>query len=140
MSGTRGSADKQFIAAVAAGSAVAGAAIAVAAMKMLSKNNNLERKSRSSVALYNQDKDDYIVMTRKESQVILPHNHEEKMRRRIAQRVAVEQENSTPRKSVTVKVPATSANFGPGCTFRNPRCLIMMFQILLTNLNFFTQL
>lgn len=36
------------------------------------------------------------------------------MRRRIATRVSVEEENSTPRTSVTVRVPATSANVGPG--------------------------
>lgn len=36
------------------------------------------------------------------------------MRRRIAARVSVEEENMTPRQSVTVRVPATSANVGPG--------------------------
>jgi len=36
------------------------------------------------------------------------------MRRRIAARVAVEEDNMTPRQSVTVRVPATSANMGPG--------------------------
>jgi homoserine kinase len=50
-----------------------------------------------------------------ESDILFPHNHEEKMRRRIAQRVSVEEENKTPRNSVTVRVPATSANVGPGC-------------------------
>ena len=46
--------------------------------------------------------------------VLLPHSHEERMRRRIASRIAVEDENSMPRQSVTVRVPATSANCGPG--------------------------
>lgn len=46
--------------------------------------------------------------------VLLPHSHEERMRRRIASRIAVEDENSQPRQSVTVRVPATSANCGPG--------------------------
>lgn len=39
-------------------------------------------------------------------------NHEAKMRRRL--RASVEEENLTPRESVTVRVPATSANVGPG--------------------------
>jgi WD40 repeat protein len=47
--------------------------------------------------------------------LLFPHNHEEKMRRRIAARVAVEEDNYVPRDSVTVRVPATSANMGPGC-------------------------
>jgi hypothetical protein len=47
--------------------------------------------------------------------VLFPHNHEEKMRRQIAARAAVEEENVMPRRSVTVRVPATSANMGPGC-------------------------
>lgn len=46
--------------------------------------------------------------------VLMPHSHEERMRRRIATRIIVEDENSQPRQSVTVKVPATSANCGPG--------------------------
>jgi hypothetical protein len=49
--------------------------------------------------------------------VILPHNHEERMRRIIAARASVEDDNAIPRRSVTVRVPATSANMGPGCTF-----------------------
>lgn len=40
------------------------------------------------------------------------NNHEEKMRRRL--RASVEEENLTPRDCVTVRVPATSANVGPG--------------------------
>ena len=46
--------------------------------------------------------------------VLMPHSHEERMRRRIAARMAVEDENSVPRTSVTVRVPASSANCGPG--------------------------
>ena len=49
--------------------------------------------------------------------VLFPHNHEEKMRRRIATRYTIEEENNLGRDSVTVRVPATSANVGPGCTF-----------------------
>ena len=37
------------------------------------------------------------------------------MKRRIAHRFSIEEENITPRESVTVRVPATSANMGPGC-------------------------
>lgn len=46
--------------------------------------------------------------------VLFPHNHEEKMRRRIATRYTIEEENNLGRDSVTVRVPATSANVGPG--------------------------
>lgn len=46
--------------------------------------------------------------------VLMPHSHEERMRRRIAARMTIEDENSQPRESVTVRVPATSANCGPG--------------------------
>ena len=46
--------------------------------------------------------------------ILMPHSHEERMRRRIAARMAVEDENSQPRNSVTVRVPASSANCGPG--------------------------
>jgi len=46
--------------------------------------------------------------------VLMPHSHEERMRRRIATRISVEEENSVPRSSVTVRVPASSANCGPG--------------------------
>ncbi|KAL7545321.1 hypothetical protein ACHAWF_008684 [Thalassiosira exigua] len=49
-----------------------------------------------------------------DSAVLMPHSHEERMRRRIRSRMAVEDENSRPRDSVTVRVPASSANCGPG--------------------------
>jgi hypothetical protein len=52
-----------------------------------------------------------------EASLLFPHNHEEKMRRRVATRYYIEEENNTPRDSVTVRVPATSANIGPGCKF-----------------------
>ena len=47
---------------------------------------------------------------------LFPHNHEEKMHRRIATQYQIEDESSFSRESVTVRVPATSANIGPGCT------------------------
>jgi len=46
--------------------------------------------------------------------MLFPHNHEAKMRRRIATRYTIEEENNLRRDSVTVRVPATSANVGPG--------------------------
>jgi len=46
------------------------------------------------------------------NKVLMPHNYEEKMNRRI--RASVEEDNMVPRDSVTVRVPATSANVGPG--------------------------
>jgi len=56
-----------------------------------------------------------VVMRRESSEaLLLPHNHEEKMRRRIATRYTIEEENNQGRDSVTVRVPATSANVGPG--------------------------
>ena len=51
-----------------------------------------------------------------QTSILFPHNHEEKMRRTIAARALVEEDNFHPRDSVTVRVPATSANMGPGCT------------------------
>ena len=51
------------------------------------------------------------------SKLLFPHNHEEKMRRKISARALVEEDNFHPRDSVTVRVPATSANMGPGCMF-----------------------
>jgi len=49
--------------------------------------------------------------------VIFPHMHEEKVLRRISNRVIIEEENVIPRQSVTVRVSATSANMGPGCKY-----------------------
>jgi homoserine kinase len=100
--------------ATAVGAAVAGAAIAVAAMKLVEKPKEQDTQGRRPRVVR---KPSYIFDDPLEDveQVIFPHNHEEKMRRRIAARVAVEEDNLTPRHSVTVRVPATSANVGPGC-------------------------
>jgi len=119
------SSDKSLITAVAAGSAVLGATLAVAAMKLMDSSSkdksetykistNQETKFTSSFQARNPS---IIFNDQIHEPILLPHNHEEKMKRRIAQRVAVEQENSLPRKSVTVKVPATTANMGPGCKY-----------------------
>lgn len=120
--------------ATAVGAAAVGAALAVMAMKMTEhpeeKNKVSELKivrprvSRTSL-LMNDFTDDYeggggggggssLKPDDSASNLIFPHNHEEKMRRRIATRYQIEDENSAPRESVTVRVPATSANVGPG--------------------------
>ena len=39
--------------------------------------------------------------------LLFPHSHEERMRRRIAARMTIEEENSQPRQSVTVRVPVS---------------------------------
>ena len=103
----------------AAGSAIAGGLAAVALMKFCGKkddNDNSPRYDhvprRQSFQIF----EDPEQMS--ESQKILyPFNHEEKMRLKVAARQAVEEDNSLPRNSVTVRVPATSANMGPGCEY-----------------------
>lgn len=115
--------DNSKLAATAAVAAVAGAAIAVAAMKFMSKSerdDNIVRHARQSY-IFDDPLVDEVAM--RSDSLVMPHNHEEKMRRRIAARVAVEEENLTPRNSVTVRIPATSANFGPGCKFTVKRSL-----------------
>ncbi len=95
------------------GAALGGAAVSFAAFKYVEQRKELikhrEALNRARKPSFNMSSEQ-----RSES-VIFPHNHEEKMRRRIAARVAVEEDNLTPRNSVTVRVPATSANLGPGC-------------------------
>jgi hypothetical protein len=109
--------------ATAAGAAVAGAALAVAAMKLTEKmstgSGEPPRAPHVSYLRNNEDEfgDSKPSLHRTNSETLLfPHNHEERMRRRIATRFTIEEENNTPRQSVTVRVPATSANVGPGCT------------------------
>ena len=115
--------DQLVVTAIA--SAVAGAAMAIAAIKLQETQSSskketeaekqkrqLKRTPQSSI-IYAEPNTDQ--STKSSSDVVFPHNHEEKMRRRIASRVAIEEDNLTPRNSVTVRVPATSANMGPGC-------------------------
>ena len=113
--------------ATAVGAAAAGAALAVAALKMMDSDKRdggpwdpydpAQRRHRQSI-LMNDPESAAPGLERRESESLLfPHNHEEKMRRRIATRFTIEEENNTPRQSVTVRVPATSANVGPGCKF-----------------------
>lgn len=46
-------------------------------------------------------------ITSSDATVLFPHSHEERMRRRIAARMTIEEENSQPRQSVTVRVPVS---------------------------------
>jgi homoserine kinase len=116
---------KQELIATAVAAATAGAAIAYAAIKSQEKKDTVvyktpnHRLSMSSLIVNDSSSD-----PRLQNDILFPHNHEEKMKRRIAQRVSVEEENKTPRNSVTVRVPATSANVGPGC-----KCSILFLQI-----------
>ena len=110
---------KLIVTAVSA--AIAGAALAYTVLKLSDSHSNSNKTPHS-----HHDLDEatmraarpsiiYDKEERASQAVLFPHNHEEKMRRRIAARVAVEEDNLTPRRSVTVRVPATSANVGPGC-------------------------
>lgn len=127
--------DNGKLVATALGAAAAGAGLAVLAMRMIESNNEkknslkyggvglypYDRPPRTSV-LMNDPKDQLESMssaaadTTSSERILFPHNHEEKMKRRIATRYTIEEDNTKPRNSVTVRVPATSANVGPGCT------------------------
>mmetsp|Transcript_16412 Transcript_16412/g.33005 ORF Transcript_16412/g.33005 Transcript_16412/m.33005 type:complete len:433 (-) Transcript_16412:757-2055(-) len=108
--------------ATAVAAAAAGAALAIAAMKLSSRNEgNASHRmgdmhpSRASFIFEDPEHDANLSIDNpRGSTVLMPHQYEEKMRKRIAARVAVEDENLAPRNSVTVRVPATSANVGPG--------------------------
>jgi homoserine kinase len=113
--------DNVKLIATATAAAAAGAAIAYGLMRQASGGNStgglVRRNSEGSLnrrsgSIY---EDPDLNPHQSSSNLLFPHNHEEKMRRRIAARVAVEEDNMTPRDSVTVKVPASSANMGPGC-------------------------
>lgn len=106
--------------ATAVGAAAAGAALAVMAMKMVETSKETEKEAsqyqpRTSVLMNDPTVTQSASLVRQDSgNLVFPHNHEERMRRRIATRYQIENENSSPRESVTVRVPATSANVGPG--------------------------
>lgn len=117
------SADNKLL-MTAVGAALGGAAVSFAAFKYLAQKKELaehkEALFRNMVGpslgarpSFHSMED----MMQRSDSILLPHQHEEKMRRRIAARVAVEEDNLTPRNSVTVRVPATSANMGPGCEY-----------------------
>lgn len=99
----------ETLVATAIAAAAAGAAVAYAAVKASETKKNAPAARPPSMIIGSNTAD-----PRSEEDILFPHNHEEKMRRRVARRVSVEVENQTPRDSVTVRVPATSANVGPG--------------------------
>ena len=111
----------------AVGAAFAGAGAALAAMKMAERRRtpNPSRypplmKSRNSFVFDTSDDSTRgTASVNANNTIIYPHNHEAKMARQIAARAAVEEENRIRRQSVTVRVPATSANMGPGCECYN---------------------
>ena len=130
--------DNGKLIATAVGAAAAGASLAVMAMKMIESSSSSSSNSRGDRIdphpRYTMVNDNSMLMTDpsersgsmtgsttglnrndSEQNLLFPHNHEEKMRRRIATRYTIEEENNLPRSSVTVRVPATSANVGPGC-------------------------
>ncbi len=123
------SSNRDTLIATAVAAAAAGAAVAYTAVKINEKKNSdakaAQKKAddpsegRGQRSSYIMNDSRLTADSRADSGILFPHNHEEKMRRRIAARVSVEEENMTPRNSVTVRVPATSANVGPGCKSMN---------------------
>jgi hypothetical protein len=109
---TGGGNETTKLVATAIGAAVAGAAIGIAAMKLSEPKPKLAYHTPRIATVVFEDKMDV-----SEKELLMPHNHEEKMRRKIAARALVEEDNFHPRDSVTVRVPATSANMGPGCEY-----------------------
>ena len=117
----------------AVGAALGGALVSFAAFKYIAQRKELI-KHREALARAGTRRSISMSSEQRSEAVIFPHNHEEKMRRRIAARVAVEEDNLTPRNSVTVRVPATSANLGPGCEFapcrRNNLCHLFVYSFM----------
>jgi hypothetical protein len=113
----------------AIGAALTGATIAIVAMKYADTSRNKKEEylqyhipkqqqlqHRNSLVFARDESEHGSSSTTNGQTILFPHNHEEKMRRTIAARALVEEDNFHPRDSVTVRVPATSANMGPGCT------------------------
>jgi hypothetical protein len=100
----------------AVGAAIAGAGMAVAVLKYSPARYSAPKDEEPSFPPLQQKRTSFIYENNASSSnsVIFPHNHEERMRRQITARAAVEEDNFMPRDSVTVRVPATSANMGPG--------------------------
>lgn len=115
----------------ALGAAAAGAALAIGILKYVGKDKkdkydpSQSRYYHVPVFMNDEFESQEFNLTRRGSESQLrPYNHEEKMRRRVATRYSIEEENNTPRDLVTVRVPATSANVGPGCKFIT-RCSVV---------------
>jgi homoserine kinase len=130
MSGGGSISNSRILVATALGSACAGAALAVAVVKTLQRRNDAKtslQPHRPSVIMgYQSDSRNDMSGGGgggsgggggNPGEKLMPHQHEEKMRRRVEARALVEEDNFQPRNSVTVRVPATSANMGPGCTY-----------------------
>lgn len=126
MSSSAPNAEATRLVLTAVGASFAGAALAIGIMSRMLNNNNdgaassddqynsMTQRKRSSSFIFEEPETSRLTRSGS-SPVLFPHNHEEKMRRLVAARAAVDEENSLPRQSVTVRVPATSANMGPGC-------------------------
>jgi hypothetical protein len=120
MSGSSHKETTKLLVATAIGAGCAGAVLAVTIVKMLEKKEKIRTettlllRSRPSVIMSDRD---LSMGGAERNEKLMPHQHEEKMRRRIQARALVEEDNFQPRNSVTVRVPATSANMGPGCTY-----------------------
>jgi homoserine kinase len=115
----KGSSDTAKLVVTAVGAAIAGAAVGAGVMNILNKKTC--RKKKTETLYYHVPNQSTSILlseadNKEESQrLLMPHQHEERMRRKIAARAHIEEENFVPRDSVTVRVPATSANMGPGC-------------------------
>lgn len=127
MSSSASNAETTRLVLVAVGASFAGAALAIGVMSRMMLNGNKDDDNvvgepwrslgltKNPTSFIFEDPESKMGRRPSASTVLFPHNHEEKMRRLVAARAAVEDENSLPRHSVTVRVPATSANMGPGC-------------------------
>lgn len=126
MSNTSSSIESKLV-ATAITAAAAGATLAYAAMKMSERhtadmnaaNSDVRGSTNSKVVFESAESlssngNPSMMRSNSTEVILLPHNHEQKMKNRIETRKTVEEENIVPRNSVTVKVPATSANMGPG--------------------------
>jgi hypothetical protein len=116
--------ERNKLIATAAGAALLGAGVAISILKYSAKQANDERDNNNNnirqASTNNNLTNSFALYEDPEASrnILFPHNHEEKMKVKIAARTAVEEDYMVPRKSVTVRVPATSANLGPGCTYR----------------------
>ena len=130
---------KLVLTAIAA--ALTGAGIAMAAMRYTEATTVAKKKEEYLQYHIPQSQRNSLVFARDESEngqaILFPHNHEEKMRRTIAARALVEEDNFHPRDSVTVRVPATSANMGPGCTSEAFAAFLNFVIFLYTYLSLF---
>ena len=99
--------DTTKLVATAVGAALSGALLGAAVVKLTAKTP--EPRRQSTIVFERPLNED------SEGHLLKPFEHEAKMRRQIAARAMVEEDNLMPRDSVTVRVPATSTNMGPGC-------------------------